>query len=380
MESWSKVRIFHSGDEYFESMLQDIRGAQRSITIESYIFEDDALTRKILNELSEARKRGCSVKIVVDGFGSYFAIPRLDQYCETHGLEFRVFHPLPYPIIWARHFFMRYTQNGPTPFRRMNRRTHRKITIIDETCAYLGSLNFTQDHCAQYKGAEAMRDTGVRLEGPGIKRLVLAFQISYLRTYMRGILEWVGRWKFNEPPSKNSLRLNTTKKMRKLLYKDLLRRLSQAQNRIYITTAYFLPRRSLMRALIKASQRGTDVQLLIPGKSDVPMVKWAAFNIVRLLVKKRIPIFEYQKSILHAKTMIIDDEVFIGSFNLNHRSVMHDLEVEVVLRDQESLQNMLIQWQKDLDDSRVASDKDFAPPSWIARLIYRLAFRLRYLL
>ena len=167
--------------------------------------------------------------------------------------------------------------------------------------------------------------------------------------------------------------------MRRFLYKGMLRKISQADHRVYITTAYFLPKRSVLKALIKAAERGVDVKILLPGKTDVPFVKWAAFFLVQFLLQKKIPIFEYQKSILHAKTMIIDDEVYVGSFNLNYRSLFHDLEVLVRLDDRNSLNEMTTQWEEDLRNSRQVSEKDFGS-SWIARLIYRIAFRLRYML
>lgn len=380
MESWSQVRIFHSGDEYYQSLIKDIRQAEKSITIESYIFAVDKLTEIILNELSQAVERGCSVKIVVDGFGSYYYIPQLDKVCSRRGIELRVFHPFPYPFLWFQSFFKKNTLKTSFLVKKVNRRTHRKITIIDERRAYLGSLNFTQHHSEQIMGTRAWRDTGVWVEGPPIKRLVLAFQISYLRTYIKGLINWVGRWRIKAEPFESLLRLNTTQRTRRRLYKDLLLRINRSKSRIYVTTAYFLPKRSLLRALLTAARRGVDVQILIPGKSDVPMVKWAAFYIVRLLLQRRIPILEYQKTILHAKTMIIDDDVFIGSFNLNHRSILHDLEVEVVLKDKDSLNNMLRQWQIDVSNSKLASEKDFAAPSWLARILYKIAFRLRYML
>ncbi|WP_081111030.1 phosphatidylserine/phosphatidylglycerophosphate/cardiolipin synthase family protein [Bdellovibrio bacteriovorus] len=380
MESWSQVRIFHSGDEYYQSLLEDIRKAQRSITIESYIFALDKLTMPIIEELGKARARGCSVKIVVDGFGSYYYIPQLDRLCSQHGIEFRAFHPFPYPLLWARSLFAKYSLNGSFLMKHMNRRNHRKISIIDEKRAYLGSFNFVQDHCASIVGSRAWRDTGAWVEGDAIKYLVLAFQISYLRTYIKGLINWVGRWRVRVEPHEKILRLNTTQRTRRRLYRDLLHRIASANKRLYITTAYFLPKRSLLRALLKAARRGVDVKILIPGKSDVPVVKWAAFYIVKFLLQKRIPIYEYQKTILHAKTMILDDEAFIGSFNLNHRSLLHDLEVEVVLNDAESLHNMTQQWTTDLANAKLVSEKDLAARSWFARMIYNIAFRLRYLL
>lgn len=380
MDNWTRSQIFHSGNDFFTSLRADIVAAQKSITLESYIFALDRLTEPLLKDLEEARQRGCTVKIIVDGFGSYENIPALDRICEKAGIELRVFHPLPYPLLWFRK--MSFLTEGRTLFlfRRVNRRNHRKIVVIDEKVAYLGSINFIENHCASIVGDKAWRDTGVRLEGPLVRQLSLAFQVTYLRTHYRGILSWMNSWKWQHPQRSPALYLNTTKNMRKNLYKDILRRLNHAQHRIYITTAYFLPKRALLRVLLKAARRGVDVQILIPGKSDVPLVKWAAFYIVRFLLKRRIPMYEYQKSILHAKTMIVDDDVYIGSFNLNHRSIMHDLEVIARLDDPKSLYDMLQQWHQDIKDSKSVSEKDFRAPSWIARLIYWVAFRLRYML
>ena len=380
MESWRDIRIFHSGDEYYHALVQDIRQAQKSVTIETYIFNLDKLTETILEELSNARERGCNIKIIVDGFGSYNHIPQLSKMCALRGIEFRVFHPFPYPLLWARKMATEFSSSLLFFIKHINRRTHRKITIIDEKIAYLGSFNFTQDHCESLVGTKAWRDTGICVSGPPIKQLVLAFQITYLRTYVKNLLNWVGRWSLKNDPYQDLLRLNTTQRSRRRLYKDLLKKIAHSQTRIYLTTAYFLPKRSLLRALLKAARRGVDVQLLIPGKSDVPMVKWAAFNIVRFLLQKRIPLYEYQKTILHAKTMIIDQEVFIGSSNLNHRSIMHDLEVEVVLRDPATLANMLRQWDIDKQNSKKILEKDYTARSIFTRIIHKIAFRLRYLL
>lgn len=380
MESWSHVSIFHSGDEYYQNLVEDIRKAEKSVTIESYIFAVDKLTELILKELDNAAKRGCNVKLIVDGFGSYYYIPSLEKICSKKGIELRVFHPFPYPLSWLRNFFSKRTFRSNFFIKKINRRTHRKICIIDEKKAYLGSFNFIQNHSESIMGARAWRDTGVCVEGPPVRQLVLAFQITYLRTFLKGIINWTARWKLKTDPFEKHLRLNTTQKSRRRLYKDLLMRIHGARHRVYITTAYFVPRRSLLRALLKAARRGVDVQILIPGKSDVLIVKWAAFYIVKLLLQRRIPIFEYQKTILHAKTMILDNQAFIGSFNLNHRSILHDLEVEVILKDEKSLENMLYQWSIDVKNSKSVSEKDFMGRSWVARLLYKIAFRLRYML
>jgi len=207
----------------------------------------------------------------------------------------------------------------------------------------------------------------------------MAVQITYLRTVYRGILTWVSRWMLPKSSFSSALQLNTTQKMRRALYRDLLRLIAQADKRIYITTAYFLPKRKLLKALIQASNRGVDVILLLPGKSDVPLVKWAAFYIVRLLLMSRIPIFEYSGSVLHAKNMIVDDTAYVGSFNLNHRSLLHDLEVIARFADKTSLESMLSQWEADLVNSVQLKERNYNS-SWLSHWFYKVAFLLRYML
>ncbi|QDK45960.1 phosphatidylserine/phosphatidylglycerophosphate/cardiolipin synthase family protein [Bdellovibrio sp. ZAP7] len=380
MDSWSAVKLFHNGDAYFESLIQDIQNAKESITIESYIFDLDKLTENILSELSHAVKRGVSVKLILDGFGSYYSIPPVLRYCQQHGIELRVFHIMPYPSSWLHRLPAFETISKASWWRRMNRRNHRKVIIFDEKTAYLGSLNFTQVHCAKYVGNKAWRDTGVRVQGPAVRQLVIATQITYLRTIYKGFLSWISRWRAPSSPLSSAVQLNTTQKMRKHLYRDMLRKISHAKHRVYITTAYFLPKRSVMRVLMQAKERGADVRLLIPGKSDVPFSKWASFFLVRFLIQKGIPVFEYQKSILHAKTMVIDDEVYVGSFNLNYRSLFHDLEVIAHFKDQDTLENMLTQWNEDCENSQNIAETSLGARSWFLRVLYKIAFRLRYML
>lgn len=374
MTPWTFIEIFYSGDKYFESLLADLKKAQHSITLESYIFTWDSLTLEVLSELKNARERGCDVKVIVDGFGSSAWIPQLRAFCRKHDIDFRVFQPMPSFLGWIFTYFWKLSKY----FKRFNRRNHRKVTIIDEKRAYLGSLNFTKSHV----GPQAWRDTGVCVEGIGVKRLSIAFHITYLRTIHRGFLGLLKRLQWQPKMDMNTslVRLNTTQRQRRRLYVDLLRRIKTAEKHIYVTTAYFLPKRSLIRALSRAAKRGVDVRIIVPGKSDVPIVKWAAFSLLHLLKRKGVLVYEYRKSILHAKTMIIDDVCFIGSQNLNHRSLLHDLEVEAVFKDERTLQNMLTQWQVDIQHSQEVSATEYKATSWPARFFYKLAFRLRYML
>jgi len=145
-----------------------------------------------------------------------------------------------------------------------------------------------------------------------------------------------------------------------------------------ITNAYFIPRRSVLRALKKAAQRGVEVALVLPALTDVPIVQWASRSLYYRLLKAKVRIFEYQPSVLHAKTVIIDNWATVGSHNLNHRSMIHDYEVEAVLTDNQSLNELVNQWQIDVKSSQEITLESLGKFPWWTRWISRLAYWFRY--
>ena len=381
MESWENVRLFTDGDEYFNSMIEDIDSARDSVAIESYIFAYDRLTQRVLESLAKAKARDCQVHLLVDGFGSYTSIAFLKIFCRNTHIFFSVFHPVPFLIILLQKFLVRMFSKSERFFDRMNSRNHRKVAIIDNSIAYLGSLNFVEYHCRSYVQEKAWRDTGVRVQGPQVAILTRAFNITFIRTLSKDFLERMGRWKLTQPPPHEGINLNTTQKMRKLWYRRLIRNILRAEKCVYITTAYFLPRRSLTRALTFAKKKGVDVRIIIPGKSDTHVVRWAGQSLIEYLSKKNVKIYEYQPTILHAKTMIIDDSAYVGSFNFNHRSLLHDLEVELIFKDTAVVSEMKAIWQNDLSNSALLTPEILKQQqSPFKRLLYKAAFRMRYML
>lgn len=361
-------------------MIADIQLAKTSVTVESYIFANDRLTAKILKALTEAAHRGCDVRLLVDGFGSYGQIRYLKDYCQKNRILFAVFHPIPYWLGLLFTFLQAFVTLSTRFLDLLNSRNHRKITVIDNQVAYLGSLNFVEDHCESLVGKKAWRDTGVRVEGPRAAIFSRIFSVSLLRTLSRDFVDWINRWKLRNTALIPGINLNTTKRMRKLWYKRLVRTILRAEKRVYITTAYFLPRRALAKALTIAKQRGVEVKILIPGQSDTQVVRWAGHELITYLTKKNIQVLEYQPTILHAKTMIIDDTAYIGSFNLNHRSLLHDLEVELEFQEPAVLKEMLNIWNEDISKSRILTLPDLKAKSLLKRLFFKLIFKMRYMM
>lgn len=380
--SWTRHQFFHSGDAYFAEMLRQIRVAKKKIQIETYIFEYDSLTRVLLEELKQASARGCTVQLLLDGFGSYYWQETVSEWCRKAHIDLRIFKPLPRGLMSFRRLMLVFRLRLIGWMRGMNRRNHRKVALFDDHTAILGSFNMTQVHSEKIMGQKAWRDSAVLVEGPSVRDLHWAFSVAWTqsrRGHWRRFVFPLRRQRVYDPRS-SDVRLNVSTRDRLSLARELARRLKRAERRIRIETAYFLPTRWLLNALLKASRRGVQVEVILPGVSDVPLVKWAAAEITSRLIAEKVRVFEYQPSILHAKFMIIDDWAALGSLNMNHRSLIHDLEVEAVFNDSTAVSELNFQWERDRDVCRPVSIEEFRRSSRLWRWLARLAFRLRYLL
>ena len=154
----------------------------------------------------------------------------------------------------------------------------------------------------------------------------------------------------------------------------------KAKERIWLTHAYFLPDNFLLKTLKMAAARGVDVKILLPKKSDVFIMPWASETFYRSLIESGVEIYEYLPSVLHAKILIIDDWVSIGSSNLNHRSLLHDLEVDVSLQTQQAKAQVCEQFCEDIKKSDQVSLCDWSQRPWYRRFLGQLVLYVKYVL
>jgi cardiolipin synthase len=379
-----KVNIFFSGDEYFQAALSDIKTAKKEVLLESYIFHFDPIGIQFLQALSDAKKRGVHVCLVIDGIGSYNWIEKVITWCEDHDVPLRIFHPLPKTIDRLVRKKWRTLRRWLRIFQRSNKRNHRKTIVIDSCVAYVGSFNISQVHSEHYMEDLAWRDTGVRIESSSVQSLrdsFLEIWKNIRRPWGVGLLVRMVRWKKRVRSKSNTrglFRMNTHYRYRMSLLRDLKKRLETAQNEVLITNPYFLPRRSFLRHLRKASKRGVQVKIMLPAVSDVPVVQWATESLYFKLLRDGVHIYEYQGRMLHAKTLLIDNWCTIGSHNLNHRSFLHDLEVEVALSDSDSIVLLKNQWEKDLEKCKKIEKHHLGQFSLVRRLRSQFAYWWRY--
>jgi cardiolipin synthase len=302
-----------AGQEIFPAMLKAMAAAQKSIRLETYIYSDGKLGRQFLGALLAAARRGVRVQILVDALGSWLLSDDFFEPLVAAGVEVRRFNPLH---LW-----------------RFGVRDHRKLLICDDATMFIGGFNMADE----YDGDGVTRgwcDIGVRIENPTLAgELAASFdELFALSDFRRNPLMRLRVFKRKRKPLKKSageLLLSHPGRgaspFQTALYQDLAK-----AREVRIVSAYFLPTRRLRRDLMRVARRGGRVQLILAGQSDILVSQLAARSLYRRLLKAGVEIYEYQPQVLHAKLILSDGVVYVGSSNLDIRSL--NLNYELMLR------------------------------------------------
>jgi len=375
--TWTREDLFFDGDEYFNDVIRGIDSAKKSVAFETYIYVDDPIGRRFESALARAAKRGVEVRVVVDGIGARHWVDSRATSLAAEGVQVRVYHPLR--IYEATSRFLRKLgvglkalEYGRILFSRLNRRNHRKVVIVDESRAWVGSLNITADHSAEVRGPEnAWRDTAVYVEGPPISAILIGFEYAFKKAHpLKGRREWTQALLKPAPNFRSAVvRQNFTLRLRRRTYQEFLKRIAKARRRIWITNAYLAPSAPVIKTLSRAAQRGVDVRILVPRKSDVFFMPWVAGSHYSALLKSKVKIYEFLPRFLHAKSVLIDNWATVGTSNLNGRSLRKDLEVDIVVRKPSSIRKLARQFDKDLQESEEIRTSPHKLASLVGRLI-----------
>jgi cardiolipin synthase len=296
-QAGDRVELLDGGRQAFPRMLAAIEGAQRSVYLEVYAFSPTGWGTRFLEALTAAAARGVRVAVIVDGWGSLRGGREVVSRLRAAGCEARIYNR------FLALFLLRL------------RRDHRKILLVDDTVAFLGGINISDEYADDDERA-GWADLAVQIEGPASARLG-----QRLRR------ERVGDW-----TSAVRIYLSSEsggRRLRKRYHKAF----AAARRRLWVAHAYFLPDRGLVRALRQAARRGVDVRLLLAGRSDVPFARAATMSLYLRLLQAGVRIFEWSHSVLHAKAATVDGQRFlVGSFNLDPLS-LSNLEALVEIAD-----------------------------------------------
>lgn len=369
--------MFYDGSSYFSSAIADITLAKTSIELEAYIFTGDLMGNRITESLIAAAERGVNVRVLVDGAGTPVWGGNMTKRLERAGISTRIFHPIPWRLWhWSRSYVrLPKLLKAIYLILKMNSRNHRKVIMIDDKIVYAGSFNVTKCHLNKTEGGDQWRDTGIRVQDVNVSELKQAFEAAWdhfpIKERIKEYFHLI-----NQNPV---FRLNNTRHRRRILYKRMLRRIDNCEKRIWITNAYFVPDSFLLNKLRDAAQRGVDVRVLLPNKSDIFVMPWATHAFYFNLLKAGVRIFEYLPTILHAKSLILDNWTIIGSSNLNHRSLLHDLELDINIREDSTKIQIEQQFLRDQQQSNeIFLNNWWHHRAWYKRFIGRLALFMKY--
>ncbi len=371
----AKETVFFRVDDYFSCLIEDVLSAHRRVIMESYIFAVDGYGKRLIDAMTRVAERGVAVYLLVDGVGSLEYIAQLTRMIRDTKVNFKIFHPLPWQlqqVPWYSFIpmlFIKLIQG----IAELNCRDHRKCCIIDERILYTGSFNVVS--CVGVNvGVYDWCDIGVRVISKGLEPVVEAFMAAWNRHKVRKTWREIAVYLKGNP----WVRLNHSWYQRFGLRRAMLKRLRSAKQRVWITNAYFVPDSRFMKTLLEVADRGVEVKILLPSESDVSFMPLAARTFYQKMLVYHIEIFEYMPAILHAKTLIIDDWMMIGSSNLNHRSLLHDLELDVVLRTQLEKKRLVDDFNKKLTEARRVMLSDLVKMPWWKKMVGNLLIWMRY--
>ena len=348
----NRVQPYFRGPETFEAMRAAIDGARQEVLVESYIFKDDATGRSLRDTLSRAVGRGVRVCVLADAYGSLATRRGFWKKMRARGVEVRLFNPL-FPHLLTQPF-----------------RDHRKILVVDGTIGFTGGMNIGDEYgSSRRKGHRGpWRDTHVRVDGSAAWGMATVFTEAWLAAGGSAI-----EIPPLAPPDTGGVPVLVLDSRPGRGHGEtasvLASIVAAARERLWITNAYFAPRRRAVAVLGEAARRGVDVRILLPGISDVNLVRHAGHGNYAALLARGVRIFEYQTAVLHAKTLVADDFVSVaGSTNLDFRSFHFNAECNLVMLEAGTARAFTEAFEADL-----AQSLEITPAVWARRSILHRA-------
>lgn len=300
-----------TGEEAFAAMLQAIENAKESVRLEMYIFRADAMGEQFRQVLINACRRGLKVRVLIDALGSYPMPDSFWKVFRSSGGEFRRFNPIiPH---------------------RMSIRDHRKILVCDETVAFIGGFNIASAYAGD--GVKSgWRDLGLKISGTLAPELADAFDDMFESADFRHRPFTRLRKSFRQKTvTAPEAKLLLGGPSRNNPIKRALRADMKGARVAQFISPYFLPPWRIRRQLTRLARAGARVQIIVPGLSDVPLTQLASQSFYRRLLLGGVEIYEYEPQILHTKLFLIDSVVYVGSTNLDSRSLSINYELMVRL-------------------------------------------------
>jgi len=317
----NSVELFHGGRQFFEAFFTAIRAAEQTILLEYYLIHSDRIGTGFAHELAEAVQRGVSVKLIYDYIGCLDTPAAYFNKLSGHGVELIPFNVPSF-------------KRGFTWF---DKRDHRKMMIVDDSLAFLGGFNIGDEYAGCIADKQSFRDVGFSIRGEAVSELKAIFHKTWHD-------EKDGDSAYVAPLQRSPQNVGKVgdaavniisggpHHRRSYIREAFQVNIASAAEEILIATPYFVPGPRIIRSLLRAVRRGVRVRLLLPARSDVPLMLMLGRVSYATLLRGGVEIFELEREILHAKVMLIDAErAVIGSANLDQRSFHRNFEINCMV-------------------------------------------------
>lgn len=317
----NSVELFHGGRQFFEAFFSAIRSAEQTILLEYYLIHNDHIGKSLAQELAAAVQRGVSVRLIYDYIGCLETPASYFKKLSLQGVELISFN----------------VPSFKRGFSWFDKRDHRKMMIVDDSLAFLGGFNIGEEYAGCMAEKQNFRDLGFSIRGDAVWELKSIFHET-----------WHGEMDENgslaapvQRPQQNSAKVGDAAvniisggphQRRSYIREAFQVNIASAAEEILIATPYFVPGPRIIRSLLRAVRRGVRVRLLLPARSDVPLMLLLGRISYATLLQGGVEIFELEREILHAKVMLIDAErAVIGSANLDQRSFHRNFEINCMV-------------------------------------------------
>lgn len=331
----NSIKLLWRGTDAFREIVEAINSARNLICLQFYIYRNDETGIMLARLLKQKASEGVDVYILYDHLGSIFTPHRFWSELKSAGIKVKA----SYPFLWF----------SPSKY---SRRDHRKLITIDHGTAFTGGLNVANEYWGTIlKHKRPWRDTGILIKGPAAVDLTGRFFKAWRRAGLRGV-----GYRPPEVPHAGGLAVlpifsssfTGRRQMRKLLYYSIF----HADKDICLTTAYFIPSRRMVRAIVNAIGRGVRVRLIVPLLSDVMAAHYASRYFYTRLLRAGVEIYLYKGSMLHAKSYVFDAQwSVVGSANLDPRSLRWNDEGNVGILDEDFASQLMDLFQRDIETS-----------------------------
>jgi len=346
------ITVLQNGNEIFPSMLQAIRGAESSIEFATYVLWRSHIATEFADALCERARAGVAVRLLIDAIGGAIMSTRTVGALERAGVKVAWFRPM-----------------GVGHLRRLNHRTHRKILLVDGRIGFTGGVGIADQWDGDAQGPNNWRETHCRIEGPACLDLHDGFADNWADSTDE-ILPPLA-----VPPSAGTTGILTTLSADGPRPTGIERlfgaAIDIAQERLWITTAYFVPGPEHIQALIAAAARGVDVRVLTNGpRTNHKLTRCAGQASYEVLIENGVRIYEYQRTVLHVKLITVDGQwATIGSANFDNRSFVLNDELNISVGGAEFAAPLDRQFMQDLKSSKHISIATWQRRGWHHRLL-----------